>query len=72
MGFPNWGLDYGNPDFVTYAESYGAHGHRIGSTEELLTTLKSCLDTKGVHLVEVPVDYSGNKDLLEKELVCPE
>ena len=72
MGFPNWGLDYGNPDFVKYAESYGAHGHRIGSTEELLTTLKSCLDTKGVHLVEVPVDYSGNKDLLEKELVCPE
>lgn len=72
MGFPNWGLDYGNPDFVKYAESYGAHGHRIGSTAELLTTLTVCLDTKGVHLIEIPVDYSGNQDLLEKELVCPE
>ena len=72
MGFPNWGLDYGNPDFVKYAESYGAHGHRIGSTAELLTTLTVCLDAKGVHLIEIPVDYSGNQDLLEKELVCPE
>ena len=71
MGFDNWGLDYGNPDFVKYAESYGAHGHRIGSTEELLTTLESCLNAKGVHLVECPVDYSGNADLLIKELVCP-
>ena len=71
MGFANWGLDYGNPDFVKYAESYGAHGHRIGSTEELLTTLESCLNAKGVHLIECPVDYSGNADLLIKELVCP-
>ena len=71
MGFANWGLDYGNPDFVKYAESYGAHGHRIGSTEELLTTLESCLNAKGVHLVECTVDYSGNADLLIKELVCP-
>jgi hypothetical protein len=65
-------LDYGNLDFVKYAESYGAHGHRIASTAELLTTLTVCLDTKGVHLIEIPVDYSGNQDLLEKELVCPE
>ena len=71
MGFANWGLDYGNPDFVKYAESYGAYGHRIGSTEELLTTLESCLNAKGVHLIECPVDYSGNADLLIKELVCP-
>ena len=71
MGFDNWGLDYGNPDFVKYAESYGAHGHRIASTEELRSTLESCLDAKGVHLIECPVDYSGNDDLLTKELVCP-
>ena len=71
MGFDNWGLDYGNPDFVKYAESYGAHGHRIGSTEELLVTLESCFNAKGVHLVECPVDYSGNAGLLIKELVCP-
>ena len=28
MGFADWGLDYGNPDFVQYAASYGAYGHR--------------------------------------------
>ena len=31
MGFADWGLTYGNPDFVKYAESYGAHGHRVES-----------------------------------------
>ena len=31
MGFEDWGLSYGNPDFVKYAESYGAHGHRVPS-----------------------------------------
>ena len=71
MGFADWGLDYGNPDFVQYAASYGAHGHRIGATAELLPTLRTCLDARGVHLIEVPVDYSVNQDLLEKELVCP-
>jgi len=71
MGFKNWGLDYGNPDFVKYAESYGAHGHRVGSTEELLPLLENCLNAKGVHVVECPVDYAGNSDLLTKELVCP-
>ncbi|MEM7235794.1 MAG: acetolactate synthase large subunit, partial [Planctomycetota bacterium] len=40
MGFHNFGLDYGNPDFVKYAESYGAVGHRVGSSEELLPLLE--------------------------------
>ena len=71
MGFDNWGLDYGNPDFVKYAESYGAHGHRVESTDDLLVTLEAALNAKGVHLIECPVDYSGNKEILTKELVCP-
>jgi acetolactate synthase-1/2/3 large subunit len=71
MNFENWGLDYGNPDFVLYAESYGAHGHRVERTQDLESTLEHCLNTDGVHLVEVPVDYSGNHKLLEGGLVCP-
>ena len=71
MNFENWGLDYGNPDFVRYAESYGAHGHRVERTQDLESTLEHCLNTDGVHLVEVPVDYSGNHKLLEGGLVCP-
>jgi len=71
MGFENWGLDYTNPDFVKYAESYGAKGHRIEKTEQLRPKLEECLDSPGVHLIDIPVDYSGNQSLLDKELVCP-
>ena len=34
QGLPDWGLEYGNPDFVAYAESYGAFGHRVEATED--------------------------------------
>ena len=64
MGFDNFGLDYVNPDFVKYAESYGAHGHRIESCEHFISTLQTCLDSKGVHLIDCPVDYSLNHSIL--------
>ncbi|MEM1090003.1 MAG: acetolactate synthase large subunit [Pseudomonadota bacterium] len=67
-GFENWGLDYGNPDFVKYAESYGAVGHRIEETSELLPTLQKALDTPGVHLIDAPIDYSENTRVLINEL----
>ncbi len=68
MNFQNFGLDYGNPDFVKYAEAYGANGHRVGSTDQLGQVLKGCLNSPGVHLVEVPVDYSENERVLIEEL----
>ncbi len=68
MGFQNFGLDYGNPDFVKYAEAYGAQGHRVGSMDQLSALLRDCLDSSGVHLVEVPVDYSENERVLIEEL----
>ena len=64
----SWGLDFGNPDFVKYAESYGAHGHRITATEELVPRLRECLQTPGVHLIDVPVDYSQNDRVLNQEI----
>lgn len=67
-GFPEYGLDYGNPDFVKYAESYGAHGHRVEATDQLPGLLKKCIDSPGVHLLEVPVDYSENERVLIEEL----
>ena len=63
MGFDDFGLDYGNPDFVQYACSYGAHGHRADSADGVLPLLETCLSTPGVHLVEVPVDYNENDAL---------
>ena len=71
MGLPNWGLDYGNPDFIKYAESYGATGHRVEKTADFAPLLAGCLDASGVHLIDVPVDYSLNSKLLDGNWVCP-
>jgi acetolactate synthase-1/2/3 large subunit len=68
MGFKDWGLTYGNPDFVKYAESYGAKGHRVENAEMLPGLLKECLSTDGVHLIDCPIDYADNDRILNKEI----
>jgi acetolactate synthase-1/2/3 large subunit len=68
MGFADFGLTYGNPDFVKYAESYGARGHRVDSSESLPSILAECLNTPGVHLIDCPVDYSENDRILNKDI----
>ena len=68
MGFKDWGLTYGNPDFVKYAEAYGAHGHRVTSAEMLPGLLTQCLESAGVHLIDCPVDYSDNDQILNKDI----
>lgn len=68
MGFKDWGLTYGNPDFVKYAESYGASGHRAESAEHLKQLLVHTCDTPGVHLIECPVDYSENDQILNIDI----
>jgi acetolactate synthase-1/2/3 large subunit len=68
MGFADWGLTYGNPDFVKYAESYGANGYRVENAEALPDLLAQCLDTPGVNLIDCPVDYSENDRILNKEI----
>ncbi len=67
-GFENYGLDFDNPDFVQYATSYGAYGHRLTSAEEFIPMLERCLNSSGVHLLEVPIDYSENRRVLTDEL----
>jgi acetolactate synthase-1/2/3 large subunit len=68
MGFADFGLTYGNPDFVRYAESYGAHGHRVDSAESLPGILAECLAAPGVHLIDCPIDYSENDRILNHEI----
>ncbi len=68
MGFADWGLTYGNPDFVKYAESYGANGHRVESSAHLTELLTHCRDTPGVHLIDCPVDYSENDSILNHQI----
>jgi len=64
MGFDNFGLDYKNPDFVMYAESYGAKGHRPESDENFKNILNQCLNEDGVHVIDLEVDYSLNHSIL--------
>jgi acetolactate synthase I/II/III large subunit len=58
--FPDFGLTFGNPDFVKYAESYGAKGTRVSATDDLIPALETAFKGGGVHLVAVPIDYSEN------------
>jgi acetolactate synthase-1/2/3 large subunit len=68
MGFEKFGLDYKNPCFRTYAASYGASGHRIEETDALIPLIAECQEKGGVHLIDVPVDYSENDRILNDEL----
>ncbi len=66
-------VHFGNPDFVRYAESFGAQGYRIDAAGDLLPTLKRALADNTVSVIDCPVDYSENFRLTEKlgEMVCP-
>ncbi len=68
MGMPNYGMSIGNPDFVRYAEAYGAHGHRPQSAAEIGPLLARCLGSSGVHVIDLAIDYSDNARVLGKEL----
>jgi acetolactate synthase-1/2/3 large subunit len=59
-------VDFGNPDFVRYAESFGAKGYYIQAAEELLPTLKQALAADTVSVIACPVDYSENTKLTER------
>jgi acetolactate synthase-1/2/3 large subunit len=67
-GFPDFGMTFGNPDFVAYAEAYGAHGRRVDRDNGLVPALEAAFAQGGVQLVTVPVDYSENKRVLLDEL----
>ncbi|AMJ60011.1 acetolactate synthase large subunit [Bosea sp. PAMC 26642] len=66
--FPDFGMTFGNPDFVRYAQSYGAKGSRVTAADELVPTLEAAFAGGGVHLVEIPIDYSENTRVLVEEL----
>jgi len=68
MGFEGFGLDFKNPDFVKYAESYGAGGHRVSKDSKLVDLINQSFEEGGVHIIDVPVDYSENKTVLIDEL----
>ncbi|MDD1768537.1 MAG: acetolactate synthase large subunit [Methanomassiliicoccales archaeon] len=57
------GVDFGNPDFVKYAESFGADGYRVSSARELEEVLVKCLRDEALAVIDVPIDYAENVNL---------
>ncbi len=68
LGFEDFGLDYKNPDFVKYAESFGAKGYRPDSDQDFQDILDACLKEKGVKVIDLAVDYSLNHPILNELL----
>jgi acetolactate synthase-1/2/3 large subunit len=67
-GFADFGMTFGNPDFVAYAKAFGVKGSRVESADGLVPTLEAAFAGGGVHLVTVPIDYSENIRVLIDEL----
>lgn len=68
MGFADYGMQFGNPDFVMFAEAHGAHGHRPASADAFLPTLRAAFDAGGVHLIDLAIDYSDNHRILDEQI----
>ncbi|MBI1270501.1 acetolactate synthase large subunit [bacterium] len=68
MEMPDWGLDFANPDFVKFAESFGAAGHRVESASMLEPLLRESLQSGGVHLIDVPIQYDGGRGIAVDEI----
>jgi len=66
-------VDFKNPDFVKYADSFGARGYRVTGPGQLQGILKEALTLPTVSIIDCPVDYSENLKLTEQlgKLVCP-
>jgi acetolactate synthase-1/2/3 large subunit len=75
LNFENFGMDVANPDFVKYAESFGARGMRVEKGQSLTQTLVRAFALNQVVLVECPINYSVNYEVFSVELghlVCDE
>jgi acetolactate synthase-1/2/3 large subunit len=67
-GFPDFGMTFGNPDFVAYAKAFGIHGSLVDAADDLAPKLEAAFAAGGIHLVTVPVDYSENIRVLVHKL----
>ena len=68
MNFKNFGLDFNNPDFVKYAQSYGAYGYQIKKQDNFKEKVNEIINMKGIKIFDVPIDYSNNKKVLFEDL----
>ena len=69
----SYGNDFRNPDFVKYAESFGAKGYKVKKADDFSKMLKEALSQQTVCIIDVPVDFSENYELVKKlgQEICP-
>ena len=67
-GFENFSLDFGNPDFSRFAESFGAAGFKVRKGDDLSNVLREAFALKRPAVIECPIDYSVNYAIFSKEL----
>ena len=68
--YQRFDVDFGNPDFAALAEAYGAHGHHISDPSTVGSSLRQAFDAGGVHVMDVPIDYSENAALLQEMMMA--
>lgn len=68
-----FGVSFGNPNFVKYAEAFGLPGFKVNAAAEFLPLLRRALDLELPSIIEVPIDYAENYKLIEElgQLTCP-
>jgi acetolactate synthase-1/2/3 large subunit len=59
-------VNFGNPDFVKFAESFGGLGYRIKATDELKPALEEAFSKNKPVIIDCPVDYRENLKIVEK------
>ncbi len=64
-GYHRYGVDFGNPDFVAFAQSYGAVGHRLNDPAQFRAILEQAA-AGGVHIIDAPVDPHENLALIKE------
>lgn len=66
-------IDFTNPDFVKYAQAFGAKGYRVQGSDELVPILKDAFEQNVPSVIDCPVNYAENLRLTEElgNLTCP-
>ncbi|HEY2918697.1 MAG TPA: acetolactate synthase large subunit [Candidatus Binatia bacterium] len=66
-------VNFGNPDFVALAQSFGCRGYKVTAAEELQPILEEAFRQRVPAVVTCPMDYGENMRLTEKlgAWVCP-
>ena len=59
-------VDVGNPDFVKFADSFGAKEYKVERSEDLPGILETAMKDEGVSIIDCPVDYSENMKLTKR------